>query len=94
MGNMMDAGPHRRARDRQEARMSDEHAPTDDIFYDLVSIQYHALKGAEVYDKYLEDAHEHEDVADFIREVKEQDAQRAVKAHQLLGELSGMHSKI
>ena len=74
--------------------MSNEHAPTDDIFYDLVSIQYHALKGAEVYDKYIRDAHEHEDVADFIRQVKEQDAERAVRAHQLLGELSGQRSKI
>ena len=74
--------------------MSEEHAPTDDIFYDLVSIQYHALKGAEVYGKYLEDAHDHQDVADFIREVKEQDAQRAVTAHRLLGELSGTRSKI
>ncbi len=70
--------------------MASEHAPTDDIFYDLVSIQYHALQGAELYDKYLEDAHDHEDVAEFIREVKEQDAQRAIRCHELLGELSGV----
>jgi len=74
--------------------MASEHSPTDDIFYDLVSIQYHALKGAEVYDKYIQDAHEHEDVAAFIREVQEQDAHRAVRAHELLGELSGLRSKI
>ena len=74
--------------------MADEHAPTDDIFYDLVSIQYHALQGAELYDKYIEDAHEHEDVVEFFRQVKDQDAERAVRAHQLLGELSGTHSKI
>ena len=74
--------------------MASEHSPTDDIFYDLVSIQYHALKGAEVYDRYIEDAHEHEDVADFIREVQQQDEQRAVRCHQLLGELSGLRSKI
>ena len=68
--------------------MAAEHEPTDDIFYDLVSIQYHALKGAEVYDKYLEDAHDHEDVAEFIRQVKEQEAERAVRCHTLLGEIS------
>ena len=34
--------------------MAAEHKPTDDIFYDLVSIQYHALQGAELYGKYLE----------------------------------------
>ena len=73
--------------------MADEHAPTDDIVYDLVSIQYHALKAAQVYDKYLEDAHDHEDVAEFIRQVRDQDRERAVKCHQLLGELSGMHAK-
>ena len=43
--------------------MSSEHTPADDIVYDLVSIQYHALKSAEVYDKYIGDAHEHEDSA-------------------------------
>ncbi len=73
--------------------MASEHEPTDDIFYDLVSIQYHALQGAEVYDKFLEDAHDHEDVAEFIREVRDQDRQRAVRCHELLGELSGMHPK-
>ena len=70
--------------------MASEHAPTDDIFYDLVSIQYHALQGADLYEKYLEDAHDHEDVKEFIRECQEQDEQRAIRCHQLLGELSGM----
>ena len=68
--------------------MASEHTPADNIVYDLVSIQYHALKGAEVYDKYIEDAHEHEEVADFIRQVQEQDAQRAVRCHELLGALT------
>ena len=68
--------------------MASEHTPADDIVYDLISIQYHALKGAEVYDKYIEDAHEHDDVAEFIRQVKEQDAERAVRCHELLRELT------
>jgi hypothetical protein len=68
--------------------MASQHSPTDDIFYDLVSIEYHALQGAELYDKYLEDAHDHEDVAAFVREVKEQDAQRAARCHELLDALS------
>ena len=43
---------------------------TDD--YDLISIQYHSLKAAEVYDRFLDDAHasEHEDVAEFITQCK------------------------
>ncbi len=65
--------------------MASEHTPADDIVYDLVSIQYHALKGAEVYDKYIEDAHEHDDVVEFFEQVKEEDANRAVRCHELLG---------
>ena len=68
--------------------MASEHTPADDIVYDLVSIQYHALQGGETYGKYLEDAHGHEDVEAFIRECQEQDAQRAIKAHELLGKLT------
>ncbi len=68
--------------------MGSEHTPADDIVYDLVSIQFHALKGAEVYDKYIEDAHEHEDVVQFIKEVKDQDAQRAIRCHELLRDLT------
>jgi hypothetical protein len=60
----------------------------DDLVYDLVSIQYHALKGAQVYDKYLQDAAGSEECAAFIKEVKEQDDQRAVRAHELLGQIT------
>ena len=68
--------------------MPSGHSPADDIVYDLVSIQYHALQGASLYDKYIEDAHDHGDVASFIREVQEQDAQRAIRCHELLGQLT------
>ena len=74
--------------------MATEHGPTDDIFYDLVSIQYHALQGAELYGKYLEDAHDHDDIAAFIRDVQEQDRQRAIRCHELLGELSGLRGTV
>jgi hypothetical protein len=70
--------------------MASEHTVADDIVYDLISIQYHALKGAEIYDKFLDDAHssEHEDVAEFIKQCKDQDQQRAVRCHQFLGQLT------
>ena len=58
--------------------------PVSDLVYDLVSIQYHALKGAHVYDRYLEDAKGHDDVAVFIQLVKEEDAQRAVRARHAM----------
>ena len=68
--------------------MATEHTPADDIVYDLVSIQYHALKAAEATDKYLEDAEGHEDVKAFFQQVAEQDAERAVRAHELLRSLT------
>jgi hypothetical protein len=73
--------------------MASEHTVADDIVYDLISIQYHALKGAEVYDKFLDDAHsaEHEDVTDFVRQCKREDERRALRAHELLGTLTRNH---
>ena len=73
--------------------MASEHTVADDIVYDLVSIQYHALKGAELYDRFLEDAHsaEHDDVAEFIRLCKREDESRALRAHELLGTLTRSH---
>jgi hypothetical protein len=76
--------------------MASQHTPADDIVYDLVTIQYHALKAAEAVDKYLTDAEGHEDVRAFFEEVARQDADRAVRAHQLLGQLttsSGLSSQ-
>ena len=68
--------------------MASSHTPADDIVYDLVSIQYHALQAADLYEKYIADAHEHEEVVSFIRECQEQDSQRAIRCHELLGQLT------
>jgi len=73
--------------------MASEHTVTDDIVYDLISIQYHALKGAAVYDRYLDDAHsaKHPDVSAFIERCKREDEQRAMTVHDLLGALTRKH---
>jgi hypothetical protein len=68
--------------------MGKSHTPADDVVYDLISIQYHALKGAQVYAKYLEDAHGHDDVRAFIEQVRQEDSRRAIRAHELLGRLT------
>lgn len=68
--------------------MPSGHTPADDIVYDLVSIQYHALQAADLYEKYIQDAHEHADVVEFIRQCQQQDNERAMRCHQLLGELT------
>ena len=67
---------------------SETHSPADDLVYDLVSIQYHALKAATTYDRYLQDAEGHDDVKQFLTQCQEQDAQRAQQCHQLLGALT------
>lgn len=70
--------------------MASDHTVADDIVFDLISIQYHALQAAAVYNRYLEDAHgaEHEDISDFIGECKRQDEQRAQRCHQFLRDLT------
>lgn len=68
--------------------MATQHSPADDIVYDLVSIQYHALQAAQTYDAYVQDAEGHDDVRAFFKECAQQDAERAKKCHELLGQLT------
>ncbi len=69
--------------------MAESHSPADDIVYNLVSIQYHALQAAQSYDSYVQDAEGHDDVQAFFKQCAEQDAERARKCHELLGQLTG-----
>ncbi len=68
--------------------MATHHSPADDIVYNLVSVQYHALKAAQAYDSYVADAEGHDDVQSFFRTCAKQDAERAQKCHELLGQLT------
>ena len=68
--------------------MASTHTPADDIVYNLVSIQYHALKAAQLYDQYVKDAEGHEDVQEFIRACQDHDAWRATRCHELLRDLT------
>jgi hypothetical protein len=63
-------------------------SPASNLVYDLVAIQYHALKGAQVYDRYLQDATGDKDAKAFIEQVKDEDAKRAQQAHDLLAKLT------
>lgn len=62
---------------------------TSNLFYDLVSIQYHALKGQEVYGRYIKDAQGQQEIVKFFEQVREQDIQRAEQCHRLLTQLTG-----
>ena len=61
---------------------------TSDVTYNLVSVIYHALQGAETYDTYIKDAEQSGDqeLAEFFRDVKQQSSDRAERAKGLLGQ--------
>ncbi len=63
----------------------------DDVTYDLISVQYHALKAGHDYGQYVRDADNagRQDIADFFRQVMEQDSARARQCHEFIKELSG-----
>jgi hypothetical protein len=58
---------------------------TSNPTYNLVSVLYHALQGAENYEKYANDAGSDQELANFFREVQQQEQQRADRAKTLLG---------
>jgi hypothetical protein len=59
---------------------------TSNPSYDLVSVMYHALQGAETYDRYIADAEQRGDaeLAEFLREVQATSAGIAHRAKALL----------
>jgi hypothetical protein len=59
---------------------------TPDEHYNLVSVLYHSLKGAQIYSQYIEDAEEAGDneLADFLEDVREEEQRRAERAKALL----------
>ena len=61
-----------------------------DIAYDLISVQYHALKGGHDYGQYVRDAQNagKDHIAQFFREVMREDSERAAACHRFLVELS------
>ncbi len=59
---------------------------TSNVTYNLVSVIYHALQGAETYNMYVQDAADAGDneLADFFRNVQEENRRRAQRAEELL----------
>ena len=70
--------------------MAESHTGFDNTFYNVVSVQYHALKGSSVYSQYIEDARAagESEVAEFFERVQAEDSQRAQDCHHLLEKLS------
>ncbi|WP_437487139.1 hypothetical protein WME75_05955 [Sorangium sp. So ce1014] len=75
---------------QQEGRSESSVVPDKD--YNLVSVLYHALQGAETYSQYVQDAQRQGDqeLASFFSEVRQEHLRLAERAKQLLGQrLSG-----
>jgi rubrerythrin len=68
---------------------------TSNVNYNLVSTMYHALKGAQTYDTYVNDAEQSgdHDLAQFFREVQQEDQRRSERARQLLVQRAGQMSQ-
>jgi hypothetical protein len=73
-------------RRREMTQSSTGNTGTRDVIYDLVSVLYHALQGAETYDQYIKDAQQRgaPDLVQFFHDTKEEERRRAERAKQLL----------
>ena len=62
----------------------------DDVSYDLISVQYHSLKAGHDYGQYVRDAENAglDDIAEFFRNVMQEDSARAAKCHEFLKQLT------
>lgn len=59
---------------------------TEDHVYGLVSVLYHALQGAETYEKYVDDAERagDDELVKFFEQCRDQENERASRAKSLL----------
>ncbi len=66
--------------------MGETHTGTDDKIYDLVSLLYHALEGAQTYGKYVKDAElaGDEALAAFFKEAADHNKRFADKCKEFL----------
>lgn len=66
--------------------MAEKNMPTSDRNYDVISVMYHLLQGAETLDRYCNDAESSNDreLAEFFREVQDTNSQLAQKAQSIL----------
>lgn len=62
----------------------------DDVTFDLISVQYHALKAGHDYGQYVRDARNAglDDAASFFEQVMEEDSRRAQRCHELIASLT------
>jgi hypothetical protein len=71
----------------EEQRMSDQQATgTPDPIYDIISVVYHALQGAETIQKYLDDASTEDELRTYFQQVQQGYRRAADMGKQLLAQ--------
>src|SRR3954467_365705 len=75
---------------RGPPRMATGETGFTDIAFDLVSIQYHALKAGHDYGQYVRDAENagQDEVASFFKQVQQEDQERASRCSELLKQIA------
>ncbi|MFL5321328.1 MAG: hypothetical protein ACJ790_16835 [Myxococcaceae bacterium] len=76
--------------------ISERETGTKNVTYDLISVLYHALQGAETYAKYAEDAHARGDavLGEFFEQVQTQLKVIAQRSKALLATRLGTKDKV
>ncbi|MFP5070724.1 hypothetical protein ACLFMI_13780 [Pseudonocardia nantongensis] len=82
-------GSRRNIREEEVITMATGETGFGDVVFDLVSVQYHALKAGHNYGQYVRDARNggYEEIASFFEKVMEEDSKRAATCHRMLAEL-------
>ncbi|AFY47569.1 hypothetical protein Nos7524_1697 [Nostoc sp. PCC 7524] len=64
------------------------HTGTRNEHFDLISVMYHSLEGAAVYEQYIQDANASgdRDLANFFQEVKDTNCKLADRAKELFAQ--------
>jgi hypothetical protein len=69
---------------KKEMAMTQSMTSVSNKHYNLVSVLYHALEGAQTASRYMQDAHDDPELAQFFQQVQQQDDQCAQQALKLL----------
>ena len=69
-----------------DAAPNETSKPTADHVYGLVSVLYHALQGAETYERYIDDAERagDDELVRFFEQCRDEENDRATRAKRLL----------
>jgi hypothetical protein len=76
--------------------ISESETGTKNVTYDLISVLYHALQGAETYAQYSKDAHDRGDpiLGEFFDQVQNEMKQIAARCKALLATRLGQPDKV